>query len=207
MRTIVYVDGFNLYYGALKRTPYKWLDLGALFDKLLPSPCAVVAIKYFTARVSSVPTNPNAPLRQDTYLRALQSQPTRVRIVEGKFNVKSKKLPLATPPHTLVDVMVAEEKGSDVSLAVEMVNDAWANNFDCACVVSNDADLDRALSIVKQQRRKRVILVTPGFPKRTPLASLKRWAHKTVQFDPSMLSACQFPSPIPGTTISKPSSW
>ena len=23
---IVYVDGFNLYYGSLKRTPYKWLD-------------------------------------------------------------------------------------------------------------------------------------------------------------------------------------
>ena len=27
-RAYVYVDGFNLYYGALKRTPYKWLDLG-----------------------------------------------------------------------------------------------------------------------------------------------------------------------------------
>ena len=27
MRTIVYVDGFNLYYGCLKNTPWKWLDL------------------------------------------------------------------------------------------------------------------------------------------------------------------------------------
>ena len=26
MRTQVYVDGFNLYYGALKDTPFKWLD-------------------------------------------------------------------------------------------------------------------------------------------------------------------------------------
>lgn len=25
--TYVYVDGFNLYFGALKRTPFKWFDL------------------------------------------------------------------------------------------------------------------------------------------------------------------------------------
>ena len=31
MRTIVFVDGYNLYYGMLRRSPYKWLDLFALF--------------------------------------------------------------------------------------------------------------------------------------------------------------------------------
>jgi len=36
MLTNVYVDGFNLYYGCLKGTPYKWLDLGALCQALLP---------------------------------------------------------------------------------------------------------------------------------------------------------------------------
>ena len=34
--THVYIDGFNLYYGALKGTPYKWLDLEALCRKLMP---------------------------------------------------------------------------------------------------------------------------------------------------------------------------
>jgi hypothetical protein len=33
----VYIDGFNLYYGALKRTPYKWLDLALLARTLLPT--------------------------------------------------------------------------------------------------------------------------------------------------------------------------
>ena len=28
MRTNVYVDGFNLYYRAIKGTQYRWLDLG-----------------------------------------------------------------------------------------------------------------------------------------------------------------------------------
>ena len=26
MRTRVYIDGLNLYYGAVKGTPFKWLD-------------------------------------------------------------------------------------------------------------------------------------------------------------------------------------
>jgi hypothetical protein len=55
----VYVDGFNLYYGALKRTPYKWLDLGKLAEILLPTD-TVQEIHYFTARVSSRPYNPTS---------------------------------------------------------------------------------------------------------------------------------------------------
>lgn len=38
----LYVDGFNLYYGALKRTPYKWLDLSRLGQTLLPADTIVV---------------------------------------------------------------------------------------------------------------------------------------------------------------------
>jgi 6-hydroxy-3-succinoylpyridine 3-monooxygenase len=26
LRTIVYIDGYNLYYGAVRGTPWKWLD-------------------------------------------------------------------------------------------------------------------------------------------------------------------------------------
>lgn len=50
-KTIVYVDGFNLYY-ALKRANAKWLDLPALCARLLTEN-DIVAIKYFTARVKS----------------------------------------------------------------------------------------------------------------------------------------------------------
>jgi 5'-3' exonuclease len=52
MRTYIYVDGFNLYYRSLKNTPYKWLDLKALFRYLLDPKNDIQAIKYFTARVS-----------------------------------------------------------------------------------------------------------------------------------------------------------
>jgi hypothetical protein len=40
MRTVVYVDGFNLYYGALRGTPFKWLDLYGLFREHVLEPGA-----------------------------------------------------------------------------------------------------------------------------------------------------------------------
>jgi len=52
MRTCVYVDGFNLYYGALRNTPYKWLDVARLCGLLLPNH-DITRIAYFTARVSA----------------------------------------------------------------------------------------------------------------------------------------------------------
>jgi hypothetical protein len=48
-RTIIYIDGFNLYYGAVKGTPHKWLNLQRYFEMIRQND-DVVAIKYFTAR-------------------------------------------------------------------------------------------------------------------------------------------------------------
>lgn len=32
LRTRIYIDGYNFYYGCLRGTPYKWLDLLPLFE-------------------------------------------------------------------------------------------------------------------------------------------------------------------------------
>jgi len=63
MRTYIYVDGFNLYYGALKGTPYKWLDLLTLFGLVLKPHHEILSIKYFTALVSESHRDPNKPIR------------------------------------------------------------------------------------------------------------------------------------------------
>ena len=47
MRTRVYVDGFNLYYGALKGTSFKWLNLVALSYRVLPSGHTIDKLKYW----------------------------------------------------------------------------------------------------------------------------------------------------------------
>ncbi len=74
MRINVYIDGFNLYYGSLKGQPYKWLNLERMSELLLPS-FEVKRIRYFTARVKERPDDTLAPVRQNAYLRALETLP------------------------------------------------------------------------------------------------------------------------------------
>lgn len=208
MRTIVYVDGFNLYYGSLKGTRHKWFDLCAYFRRTLPAGHDLEKVKYFTARVSPLPNDPDAPRRQDVYLRALRAQSkSRIEIIEGHFSVKTVKMPRQSDPHRMVDVIKTEEKGSDVNLAVALVHDAWSENFDCAAVVSNDADLEMALRITKQFRKKRVILYTPGAPVRRPLTRLTRWSNRQIDVLAADVAACQLPDSIPGTNLTKPTRW
>ena len=85
MRTIVYIDGFNLYYGSLKGKPHRWLDLEALFKKLLLPANIIVEIKYFTARVKAKPNDLAAPQRQEVYLRALAAHNKLVSVHLGHF--------------------------------------------------------------------------------------------------------------------------
>ena len=208
VRTIAYIDGFNLYYGSVKDTPHKWLDLYALFRNTLPAECTLLQVKYFTARVSALPHDPDAPRRQDVYLRALRAHLGQaIEIIEGHFSVKHVMAPLSANPRVFHRIIKTEEKGSDVNLAVELVHDAWKDAFDCAAVVSNDADLTRALKITKQDRKKKVFLYTPGAPVRTPLPSLKRWANKTFPITSAVVAAAQLPAVIPGTTLAKPATW
>ncbi len=208
MRTIVYIDGFNLYYGSLKRTPYKWLDLWAYFQRTLPAQCNLVSVKYFTARVSPLPNDPDAPSRQDAYIRALRANSKgKIQIIEGHFSTKKVRMPLSAPPNGTVEVIKCEEKGSDVNLAVELVNDAWLNVFDCAVVVSNDADLSKSMEIVKRRKTAKVFLFTPGGPIRKPLITLVKWSHKQFNVQQADLAASQLPNQIPETTIKKPANW
>lgn len=83
LRAHVYVDGFNLYYGALQRTPYKWLDLSALCARVF-SQFEIEKIWYFTADVPYLPADPAATYRQREYLRALGTL-GNVEIKKGFF--------------------------------------------------------------------------------------------------------------------------
>ena len=96
MKTMVYIDAFNLYYGALKRSPYRWLDLQKLMSNLYPAE-QIIGIKYFTARVNALPGNPDQPLRQQLYFRALKTLQS-TSIIEGHYLSHKKRMPLANPP-------------------------------------------------------------------------------------------------------------
>jgi hypothetical protein len=152
MRANVYVDGFNLYYGALKdKGPgFKWLDLATLLTKHLIPANPINRIRYFTARVSGRPGDLDAPVRQDTYLRALATIPN-LTVHLGHFQRTKVRMPLVDPPsggQKTVKVYKTEEKGSDVNLATYLLLDAFQQDCDLAVVISNDSDLEELPGVV-----------------------------------------------------------
>lgn len=210
MRTFVYIDGFNLYYGAVKGSPYKWLDLKALFTRILRSENKILAIKYYTAKVSARPDDPGAPTRQTIFLDALKAHIPELEITLGHFLQSTVRMRLAHPKpwRKTEEVLKTEEKGSDVNLALHVLNDAWENRYDCAVICSNDSDLREALRLVRSRHKKKIVLVVPGDPVLRPAAiQLKRYANAEIRIAEADLAASQLPNPIPGTTLHKPPTW
>ena len=207
MRTFVYVDGFNLYYGALKGTPFKWLDLVSLLEKVLQPRHEILRVKYFTARVSGTPADQSKPQRQDVYLRALRAYRPEVEVYFGHFLSHAVRAPLVHPTgnRRTVEVVRTEEKGSDVNLAVHLLNDGWLGAYDCAVVVSNDSDIAEAMRLVRHHHDKRIGLVTPGTGRRS--RQLMAHADFARHVRPNALQRSQLPDPLPGTGIRKPAKW
>jgi hypothetical protein len=208
MKTNVYVDGFNLYYGCLRGTPYKWLDLQSLFSKVLGDNFEVQKIKLFTAKVKSRPDDPTQAQRQTVYLRALKAYIPKLEIHYGHFLSHNVTMPLANPSgkKKFAEVVKTEEKGSDVNLAVHLLNDAWIDDFECAFVVSNDSDMAEALKLVRAQENKKIGVVTPGEDRK-----ISRELYKYANFQRKIrnwaLQDSQLPDSIPGTNLTKPSKW
>jgi hypothetical protein len=83
-RIIFYIDGFNLYYGSLRGTDYRWLDLESLCSQYVKRDAELVAVKYFTAKVEDRPDKTGQRAEQWEYLRALRTL-ANVEIVYGHF--------------------------------------------------------------------------------------------------------------------------
>lgn len=209
-KTNVYVDCFNLYYGSLKDTPYKWLDMLLFCQKSLTHN-QIHRIRCFLAKVSARPNDPQQPVRQQTYLRALQTIPC-LSIHYGHYLHSNVRMPLVHPlpggPAT-VEVVKTEEKGSDVNLATYLLTDAFDHDFEAAVVISNDSDLAEPIRIVRHKFRVPVIVLHPCRAPRFPSSTLRNVASKSITVDPAILAASQFPTTLTDTngTITKPVIW
>ena len=220
MRTIVYIDGFNLYYRMLKANPHlKWVNPKRLAEEILNPSHIVTRVNYYTARISARANDPNAPARQAIYLNALSSV-LEMAVHEGSFMISEPWMALASPPAAkpqayqwtlpvpeVVKVIKSEEKGSDVNLGAHLVRDAFLDRFDVAVVLTNDSDLVEPIRIAVQEAGKRVGLLVPV---KHPTQSLINVASFYLHIRPGHLSRSQFPDPIvlsDGTAIAKPLVW
>lgn len=206
MRTNVYVDGFNLYYGSLKDGPYRWLDLGALCARLLPND-QINRIRYFTAKVDAR-NDPQQPQRQDTYIRALGTVPG-LSVHLGHYLTNQTMMRRVRPPRIgspFVEVIKTEEKGSDVNLASYLLLDGFKKDCTAAVVISNDSDLKVPIELAQSELGLKVGVINPHPPNRRSRA-LKPTFFK--QLRRSALVACQFPATLHDSQgqITKPGSW
>jgi NYN domain len=209
MRTNFYIDAFNLYYGCVKGTACKWLNLEALCQPSFPDDL-VHRIRYFTARVKARPGDPQQPIRQATYLRALGTLPC-VSIHYGHY-LQPVMMPYATPPAVgpaTVRVLKSEEKGSDVNLATLLLVDAFDGDFEQAVVVSNDSDLALPIELVQTKFGLPVVVLFPCGGGRKPSYHLSKVAAASPIISTANLAASQFPATLTDAVgpFHKPATW
>ena len=206
MRTNVYVDGFNLYYGAVRGTPYKWLNIRRMCELAFPKN-EIAEIHYCTALVRDAPWDPHQSLRQQTFIRALET--TGVDVHYGSFLMNTVRMPLANPrpdgPRTAL-VIKTEEKGSDVALGSLLVAHGYQGRYEAAIVVSNDSDLTLPIRIVRDELGLPVGIYNPH-PRFS--VELVKVATFRKQVREGVLRAAQFPDTLIDEhgTIRKPASW
>jgi len=218
MRTYVYIDGLNLFYGILKGTPYKWLDIKSLCEKLLPEECDIQAINYYTAMMRG---SPEKVERQLVYLEALRNHIPEFKYILGRHQNIPKLLPRAIPagydkhgnpkykPGNKILVLKSEEKKSDVNLAVDMLDDAWRKKYDCAVLISNDSDLAPALYATRRLH-KRIGLATTTIK---PTGNLQKLCDFHRHITNHLVKSSQLPDEIeivgkdPKQYITKPDAW
>ena len=194
-KTIVYIDGFNLYY-SLKNTSFKWLNLQKLSDFYLePRQHQITQIKYFTALVKESAKGRLNITRQHMYLRALQTLPN-IEIMFGQFKKRQVRGVLCDSEDrkllnkNIVKIKKWEEKMSDVHIATHLVADSYQNKCECAVLISNDADLTPPLLHIKYKLKKLIIVISP-YKKMS--AELKKSSHFYRAVSHKVLEQCQFP--------------
>jgi uncharacterized LabA/DUF88 family protein len=229
-RTAIYIDGYNLYYGRLRNSSHKWLDVVVLFERIvaIQDPSSEVGlVNLFTApALAKFATHGKASVEaQQAYHRALQLRhPARLQITYGSHSHDKSGTLLPTyrdgePFDRSIKSRVwkIEEKQTDVNLAIAMYRDASKGLFDHLVICSNDSDAEPALKAIREDFPGITIgVVTPIRPitgedrHRSISTSLARRAHWTRQHIlDAELEAAQLPSKVPTNKkpIRKPNHW
>jgi uncharacterized LabA/DUF88 family protein len=206
-RTIVYIDGFNLYYGAIRDNPsWKWLDLEKFCRHLRPHD-DLRLIRYFSALVEGT-----ARANQEAYLRALAATPS-IEITLGKFKKKTLKCGVAPCKWTgNKRYGTQEEKRTDVNIAIFMLDDAYRDMCDHFILLSGDSDLVPALNMVRLRfpEKKITVYVPSRSPVRGAAVEIRTAAHVNRTLPLNLLPKSQFPDRVPdgsGGFITRPATW
>jgi uncharacterized LabA/DUF88 family protein len=199
-RVIVYIDGFNLYFGMREAgfDQCRWLDVDKMVNKLLQHNQSLVKIKYFTSRVSN---NPDKQKRQSTYIDALET--IGVEIFYGNYQDGSQECRRCG--HIW---RTAKEKMTDVNIATSILVDGFNDEYDMAMLVSGDSDLVPPIKAVHTKFNKKRVLV--AFPPKRHNSSMALVAKGSFTIGRKTLIDSQFDEIVKSKTgynLKIPESW
>jgi len=234
LKTIVYIDGYNLYYNRLSNTIHKWLDVVKLAELLVGEQdpgSTVELVRYFTAPILAkfARRGQDSQIAQQTYLRALSHvHPGRFDAVYGRHQGEVLPMmrhdPLKPPSKDdQVHVWRLVEKLTDVNLAMSMYRDVAKGACEQIVLFSNDTDAEPALAAIRADFPQVVIgVIAPLIPLQDasgtgrgdeplrPMSGLKNQAHWIRRSIPdAALASAQLPAVIPTDkkAIKKPTHW
>lgn len=199
-RTAVFVDGFNFYYGRLKGTDYKWLDIFKLAEYLLriQDPSSIVTkMMFFSAPVLGryARHGQDSAMAQETYWTTMCGlYPDRFSVIKGEHQTGKHGTPMKLflndahyQESPSIRVHFLEEKKTDVNLALNMYRAAASGNFDQVVVFSNDRDVEPALDFIQQDFptvvRGVIFPLRPGGdrPQSGSLTKVANWVVGSIQ--------------------------
>ena len=200
-RVIVYIDGFNLYFGLKTKgwRRYYWLNLQKLALNLLKDNQKLISTKYFTSRVSGPPDKVK---RQGVFIEALETL-DNFYIFYGHYltnAVECKKCGDVFPK--------PNEKMTDVNIAVEMLTDAFQNSFDTSILISADSDLTAPVKRIRSLFSE--IRIVVAFPPERFSFALKEVANASLFVGRKKLADSVFPDQVvkpDGFRLQKPERW
>jgi uncharacterized LabA/DUF88 family protein len=229
VRTAFFVDGYNVFYGLLADTPYKWLNLPQLLAHIahIENPqSSLASIDYFTSSVKPELATRGIVSKeaQDTYVRALRAH--NVAVHYGRHQLEPARAPrfinkkIGASRQDTTAIWKLEEKETDVHIAISMYRAAarqakvnGAEGIQQLVLVSGDTDMAPALRAIREDFPQMTVgVVLPyrtGF-KRTPPGSLKEhshWMRRVISAEE--LRSHQFPDKVPTrkTPAIKPDYW
>jgi len=200
-KTIVYIDGFNLYFGLKEKgwKKYYWLNLYSLAHKLLKPYQSLICVKYFTSRISLPPAKQK---RQQIFLEALQTLPG-IDMYFGKYVTDTVECNRCGNI-----IYKPNEKMTDVNIATEMLSDVNQDIVDCLILISADSDLSGPIRKIKNLcPEKRVII---AFPPNRFSYELAKLAHGYFTIGRKKIHDSVFPDEIEktdGYVLKIPEEW
>jgi len=190
-RAVAFIDGQNLFYAVKYAFGYTFPNYDV--PKLAQAVCqargwTLAQVRFYTG----IPSVQDAPFWNHFWTAKLAVMGTR-GVVTFSRHLKYRNQTVSLPGGSTTTVLVGQEKGVDVRLALDIVRLAREAAFDVAVLFSQDQDLSevadevRAISVAQQ----RWIKLACAFPT-SPTYQNTRGVNKTdwVRFDRRLYDAC-----------------